>query len=396
MTDDDSSEDVAVNRPKPRTRVARVAIILSLLALASTLWFTRHAQPPVPTPEESLPTDSAPKASAVQVLKPERRTIVQTLTVPGNVSPRYQTTLYAKVPGYLKWIGFDKGDEVEKGQVLAIIDAPEIEDQLQQAEADYAIKQLTAQRLRNVWKEDPAVIAKQDVDTAEAAAEGAKHRLANRRTWMSYTKVLAPFSGTITARFADPGALIQAATSSATQATPLFTLMDLDTVRVYTNVPQESAGYAKPGVKASLSARELVASDIQGAITRSTEALDPSTRTLLVEIDLPNKNHLLQPGMYLNVTLHLLERHDALAVPPAAIVSAPSSSARSVFVVEGGHARKVAVKIGADDGQWVEILEGLTGTEDVVVVGKATIAEGQAVAASAYSLPQGKPSSQKF
>jgi RND family efflux transporter MFP subunit len=400
MRDDESSADDAVIRAKPRTRFARAVILLTLITLASAWWFTRQTQPPEHSPtatlEESSLANHEPKGSAVQVLQPERRTIVQTLTVPGNVSPRYQATLYAKVPGYLKWVGVDKGDEVTKGQLLATIDAPEIDDQLQQAEADYAIKKLTAQRLRNVWKEDPAVIAEQDVDTAEAAASGARHRRDNRRTWVSYTKVHAPFSGTITARFADPGALIQAATSSATQATPLFTLMDLDTVRVYTNVPQESAGYAKAGVKALLSARELTGPEIQGTITRTTEALDPSTRTLLVEIDLPNKDHVLQPGMYLNVTLLLQERQNALAVPPAAIVSNASDSSRSVFVVEGGKARKVAVKTGADDGRWVEILDGLTGTESVVVVGKASLTEGQTVAATAYNLPQGKPSSQKF
>lgn len=396
----DPSQDTFVEPRRKRPRFTGVIVLLTVLALLSAWWFVDHLpsseRAPSATHEESPAGNHEAKAPAVQVMKPERRTIVQTLTIPGNVSPWYQTTLYAKVPGYLKEIMFDKGDEVTKGQLLALIEAPEIEDQYRQADADYRIKKLTFERLYRVWKEDPAVIAKQDVDTAEAAAEAARHLRDSRKTLLNYTRVVAPFSGTITARFADPGALIQAATGSATQATPLFTLMALDTVRIYANVPQESAGYVKPGTKAVLSGRELAGKDITAPVTRTTEALDPATRTLLVEIDIPNKDHALQPGMYLNVTLHLQERQNALAVFPAAIVSSPANSARFVFVVEQGRARQVPVTTGADDGRWVEIREGLTGSEEVVVVGKAGLVEGQAVSPSSYNLPQGKPSSQKL
>ncbi len=99
-------------------------------------------------------------AVPVQVLKPQRRDLAQTLSLPANVSPWYQATLYAKVPGYLKWVGFDKGDQVKKGQLLAVIDAPEVEEQYRQAQADYKIKKVTYQRLASVWKENPDVIAK--------------------------------------------------------------------------------------------------------------------------------------------------------------------------------------------------------------------------------------------
>jgi RND family efflux transporter MFP subunit len=385
---------------KPRGRLTGIIVTLTAVALAAAWWFVERLPAPVSTPapghEEVPAANHATKSPSVQVMKPERRTIAQTLTIPGNVSPWYQTTLYAKVPGYLKEIRFDKGDVVTKGQLLAVIDAPEIDDQYRQAQADYAIKRLTYERMHRVWKEDPDVIAKQDVDTAEAAAEAARHLRDGRKTLLDYTRVIAPFTGTITARFADPGALIQAATGSATQATPLFTLMDVETVRIYANVPQESAGHAKPGIKAVLTAREFEGKEIQATLTRSTGALDPVTRTLLVEIYLPNSDHALQPGMYVNVTLYLQERNNALAIAPAAIVASPTSALRSVFVVEQGRTRQVPVKTGADDGRWVEILEGLTGTEDVVVVGKAGLQEGQPVSPSPYNLPQGKPSSQKL
>jgi RND family efflux transporter MFP subunit len=298
------------------------------------------------------------------------------------------------VPGYLKSMTADKGDVVKKGQLLAVLDAPEVEQLFEQADADYQMKQVTFERLRNVWRENPDVIAKQDVDMAEAAAKAAKHLRDSRRSMLEYTKVFAPFDGTITARFADPGAFIPAATGSATQSIPLYTVMDLDTVRIYVSVPQEAALWANPGVPAVLTARELPGQEIRGAITRTTSALDPSTRTLLVEIDLPNQDHRLRPGMFVTATLILEEHPQALALLPAALVS--DNTGTSVFVVERGTARRVAVKTWLDDGTWVEVIEGLRENMEVIVVGKTGLTDGQAVRATPYSLPTGKPASQKL
>ena len=328
--------------------------------------------------------------------KVQRRNISQTLTLPANISPWYQATLYGKVSGYVKWIGFDKGDVVKQRQLLAVIDAPEVEDQYRQAEADYKIKKITADRLYGVWTENHDVIAKQDVDVAQAAAEAAKHLRDNRRTLLEYTKVYAPFDGVITARFADPGALIQAATGSATQAVPLFTVMDLETLRIYVNVPQESSLLAKPGVSATLAVRELPGEEFKAAITRTTEALDPATRTLLVEIDLPNKEHKLQPGMFVNAALHLQQHPNALVIPPAAIVTAQNGTTKAVYVHDQGQVRLVPIKTGIDDGVWLEVVEGLNGGEEIVVVGKGGLTDGQAVKASEYDLPAGQPARQKF
>ena len=368
--------------------------LLLVLAIAFLKEPAPNATGSAENPQQPDVTPYADSALKVQVLKLQRRDLAQTLTLPANISPWYQATLYAKTPGYLKWIGSDKGDTVKKGQLLAEIDSPEVEQQFRQAEADYRIKQLTAQRLMNVWKENPDVIAKQDVDVAEAAAKGAKHVMDNRRTMLAYTKVYAPFSGVITARFADPGALIQSAAASATQAAPLYTLMDLDTLRVYVSVPQEAALQAKQGVSAIITTRELPGQELRATITRTTNALDPATRTLLVEIDLPNPDHQLQPGMFVTTTLILKEHPQVLALPPAALVT--SVNGKSVFVVEGGHAKQVPVKTGLDDGIWVEITEGLQEGMDVVVVGKTGLTDGQAVQTSPSNLPAGKPASQKL
>ncbi len=343
------------------------------------------------TKQDSVPS---PPVVSVQTLPVQRRDMVHSLTLPGNVAPWLQATLYAKVPGYLKWMGADKGDVVKKGQLLAILDAPEVEQQFQQAEADYHIKDVTFERLRNVWNENPDVIAKQDVDVAEAAAKAAKYLRDSRKSMLDYTKVLAPFHGIITARFADPGAFIPAAVGSATQTVPFFTIMDLDTVRVYVSVPQEDALWAKDGIPAQLAVRELPGQEFRGTVTRTTTALDPSTRTLLVEIDLPNADHRLRPGMFVTVTLILEEHPQALALLPAALVS--DKAGTSVFVVENGKIRQIAVKTGLDDGTWIEVIEGLRDTMEVVVVGKSGLTDGQAVRTSPYNLPAGKPSSQQL
>ena len=368
-------------------------LFLVILALVFFLGRQPTASSPQPADDHS---GTGPAMRAVQVMKPQRRDVTHSLTLPANISPWYQATLYGKVSGYLKWIGVDKGDVVKEGQLLAVIDAPEIADQYQQAEADYEIKRVTYERYLGVWNDNPDVIAKQVVDVAKAAAQSAKHLRDSRKTLLDYTKVDAPFSGTITARFADPGALIQAATGSATQAAPLFTIMDMQTVRIYVNVPQEAAYLAKVNTPATLTIRELPDQHFEGVISRTTEALDPATRTLLVEIDLPNKERRLQPGMFANVTLQLQQHANALAIAPAAIVPLQGGAAKSVFVVEQDQVKSVPIKTGIDDGVWLEILEGLTGDEDVVVVGKDGLNEGERVKASPYNLPAGKPARQKL
>ncbi|MCS6263464.1 MAG: efflux RND transporter periplasmic adaptor subunit [Nitrospira sp.] len=352
---------------------------------------TAQSEPPSgPTPSEldSTPVD-------VQVTKPTRRDLVYTVKLPANVSPLYQTTLYAKVAGYLKWIGPDKGDAVKKNEVVAVIDAPEVEEQYQQAVSDYKIKKLTYERLAKVWKESPDVIAKQDVDVAEAAYQGARHLMEQRVVMRDYTKVRAPYNGIVTARFADPGSLIQIATSSATSAIPLFTIMDLSTVRVYANVPQDDSPWVVPGkTSATVKVTELPNRSFSGVVTRSTLALDPATRSLLVEIDLPNTDHALRPGTFAEVALGLREIPQALVVPPQAVISTPKG--KSVFIIEESKAKSVPVQTGISDGRWIEITSGLQGHEEVVAVGKRRLLDGMPVQASPFNLPEAKPSQQKF
>jgi RND family efflux transporter MFP subunit len=382
-----------------------IAVAIVILAVGTLIYWLRLGSGPPPAasrPADSeyvtgeatrTPTTTTPVD--VQVVKPIRRDIAYSVTLPANIAPHFQATLYAKVSGYLKWIGPDKGDWVKKDDVVAIIDAPEVEEQYHQAVADHNIKKLTYQRLAKVWKENPDVIAKQDVDVAQAAYEGAKHQMEQRQVLRDYTKVRAPFAGVITARFADPGALIQVATSSATSAIPLFTLMDIETVRIYTNVPQEDAHLVKPGeTEALLTVKELSDHKFSGTVTRSTFALDPSTRSLLVEIDLPNHDHALQPGTFGEVTLILNKKPSALVIPPGSIIA--TGKGKAVFIVTDGRAHSTPIKTGITDGRWVEVLQGLTGNEDVVVVGKTKLIDGAVVHAAPYNLPEGTPTIQTY
>jgi RND family efflux transporter MFP subunit len=394
-TFDDESTWGPMTYPSRFKIILWVAAGLFLLAVAFTV--LQGQQPTVSAPDTAeRQAESAAGVPQVQVLKVQRRDISRTLTLPANISQWYQATLYGKVSGYVKWIGVDKGDLVKKGQLLAVMDAPEIEDQYKQAEADYAIKKVTYERYLSVWQENHDIIAKQDVDVAKAAAESAKHQRDSRKTLLDYTNVYAPFDGVITARFADPGALIQAATGSSTQAIPLFTIMDMDQVRIYVNVPQEAAEWAKPDVPVTLTPRESGGEVVQASITRTTGALDTATRTLLVEVDVPNKDRRLQPGMFVNASIHLQRHPNALAVPPAALVPSKNGKDKAVFVVTNNTAKLTAVKTGIDDGLWVEVVEGLTGDEEVVVVGKSGLTDGQTVQASPYNLPNGKPAKQKM
>jgi RND family efflux transporter MFP subunit len=402
--------DESVHAPSPAKPANRSplwlgAVVLLFVAVSGYLYWhsDETAQPALSPPAVSTKEQPAEQPHTaidstpvdVQVTKATRRDLVYTVKLPANISPLYQTTLYAKVSGYLKWIGPDKGDQVKKHQVVAVIDAPEVEEQYQQAVSDFKIRKLTYERLAKVWQESPDVIAKQDVDVAEAAYQGAKHLMEQRVVMRDYTKVRAPYDGTITARFADPGALIQIATSSATSAIPLFTIMDLDTVRVYANVPQDDSPWIVPGnTKATITVKELPGRSFTGTVTRSTLALDPATRSLLVEIDLPNKDHALRPGTFAEAALGLREIPQALVVPPQAVNS--NHKGPSLFVIEQGSAKSVPVQTGISDGRWIEIASGLTGDEDVVVVGKRKLSDGMPVRPAPFNLPEAKPSQQKF
>ncbi len=351
------------------------------------------------TPSSSVSTvadtDTSPR---VQVSTPQRKDLVDTLKIPGAVFAWEQATLYAKISGYLKWIGVDKGDVVKEGERLAEIENPEVQELYEQAEADYRIKQLTADRLLAVWEENPDLIAKQEVDVALSVAATAGHVRNNQKVLYDYRMIYAPFAGVVTARFVDPGALIQTATSSATKNNPLVTVMNFDQVRIYFNIPEKFASLVKAGLPVDILTQENGREKIfPGNIARTNKSLDPVTRTLIAEVDMSNENHQLRPGMSVMGTLYLQEHKNTLVIPPDAVITDMNDmSSHYVFIVKNGKTRRVTVTLGIDDGTSIEVLDGLTPDDEVIVVGKSSVVEGVAVDKSPYTLPSGQPAKQKF
>ncbi len=356
------------------------------------------------------PTGEAPivalPSPAVRVAHPERRTVVRTLDLPGDVQAYRQARLYAKVAGYLEQVLVDKGDRVKTGQLLAVIQAPELEREVlaakqahraavakvRAARAELELHQLTHGRLKRVFDQDPGLLARQDLDIAaarvretsaklalaEAEREAAEQAAARAAAMRAYTEIRAPFTGTIAQRLLDPGTLVQSATASAQDATqPVLEMVDDETVRIYVHVPEPEVVKVHPGTLATVRPEAYPNRQMLAQITRVAGSLDSSTRTLLAEIELANADHRLKPGMFVKVTLMLESRPDALVVPSSAVLV--EKDERAVFVVREGRAEKRAVKTGFEGPEWTEIVEGLTGEEAVIVTGKENVSKGGAV-----------------
>lgn len=332
-----------------------------------------------------------PGPLTVATVRPERRTLTRTLKTPGTVEAMETAILFAKTAGYLERIAVDRGDPVRRGQLLAVIAVPEMagerevaEAQLRQAEADLDLQRTTAERLAATRSAEPGAVTPQQVDEAEARRRVADATLSRLQAelrrlevLLAYARIRAPFDGVVTDRFVDPGAMIQLATTSA-QA-PIVTLMNMDTVRVFVDVPEPDVPRVTRGTPARLSVASLPGGEFLGTVTRFSTALDPGTRTMKTEIDLPNPGHRLRPGMYGVVTLELERRDKALTLPATALLAHDGVS--YVFVVVDGRARRVAVRTGLDDGIVVEILEGLADGDVVITAGKGLVTEGMRVAA---------------
>ncbi len=319
------------------------------------------------------PSDSR---RTVVVVRPQRGDMIRSITLPGDLVGLYQSTLYAKVTGYLKSISVDKGDWVKEGQVLAVIEVPELQERVARARADLEVQHLTYQRLEQVWKSDPRLVARQDVDIAQGKYLEAKAQMDELGAMVSYTRIVAPFAGVITGRFVDPGALIKSGGEQTTASpdqgsahpsggtSPVLSLAMIDTMRTYVYVPQGEIASIKRGMPAKLTLQDLPGRSFEGSVARYSNSLDLGTRTMLSEIDLKNPRHELYPGMYANVTLELERHRDAIELPESAIGDSPDG--KYVMVAEGGKLRRQEVTVGINNGKSAEIVSGLSGNEEVV------------------------------
>ncbi len=286
----------------------------------------------------------------------------RTVDLPATIHGYTEAAIYAKVAGYLKTIDVDKGDRVQQGQVVAILETPDLDKQVADAKAAYWLQSVTDKREQILVRQ--GVIAQQEADTARANMLQAKATYEQLLAEQGYKDITAPFDGIVTARYVDPGALIPQATTSA-NGIPIISVATLSPLRVYADVPQSLALWVKNGDPATITSYELVGKQFKGDVIRHPDALDTASRTMLVEVDLPNKDHALLPGMYakLDITVSAAQsgnmvRDDALVFRDGKVF---------VPVVRDGHLRLAQVKLGYDNGQTV-VVEGDVHRNDLVAL----------------------------
>lgn len=299
------------------------------------------------------------------------------ITLPGTVRAYQEATLYAKVAGYLMSITVDRGDRVKAGQVLAVLQVPEMEAEAFKLKAELEAADVERTRLAQAAERAPDLVTPQALDTAKAKHEVALASLKRTETLMDYARLTAPFSGVVTERWVDPGAFIPAATSSSSaKSAAVVKVMDFSRVRIGVAIPEDEVPLVRVGAPVSVTVRELPGRTFEGKVTRIAYALDEATKTMGAETELSNADGALRPGMYASVTTSLERKTGALLVPAQALIAQKGKA--FVFTVEGSRARKVAVETGLDDGVNVEVKGGLAPDTLVVISGAGSLTDGQA------------------
>src|SRR5438309_8357731 len=384
--------------PVRRIRGIRVApgdvlAVLSVVGVAPGLILRHRLRAGAEAVQSRLPM--------VSTGSPRRAAEVLEVPLPGSMEAILETGIWARTDGYLEARYVDIGDRVRKGQLLAEIDTPEVDQQLMQAiatmsqdkanvvkvEADLALARTTLQRYVAAG---PGTVSKQQIDERTSAVTDAEkvvdaaratvnadeanvHRLVDLQ---SFQKVYAPFDGVITARNVDPGSLISAGSTTGTRE--LFVLAQVDVLRIFVYVPQSYAPDIRAGQSADVSVRELPGRVFQGTVTRTAGAIDPTSRTLLTEVQVPNPERLLLSGSYATVRFKVQRAEPPLVVPQSALLI-DANGVRVALVDADGTLHYRPIQIGRDYGNDAEVLSGLE-TTDVVATGiSANIAEGSRV-----------------
>ena len=303
----------------------------------------------------------------VKIGKPMRQDITERIELTGDVVAIQQASIFSKVSGTLERVFVNIGSPVRRGQLLALIDTTELKQQLQQAEATFFNARLSYDRTQQLLQQN--LVSKQDLDNAEAQLKISQANYDAAATRLSYARITAPFSGTITSRFMDPGAVV----TTPTNAT-LFTLMDFDTVKIVVNILDKDIPLVKIGTRAVVTVDAFPGKEHLGTVVRLAEAEDPATRTMAAEIDIPNTDLLLKPGMFADVNLLVAQHKNQVTIPTQALLR--DDNGYYVFIVQNKMARRVDVKIGVEQNGMTEILEGLAGGEDVIVLGEELVKDG--------------------
>ncbi|HUJ28485.1 MAG TPA: efflux RND transporter periplasmic adaptor subunit [Myxococcales bacterium] len=334
----------------------------------------------------------------VEVISPKQLASDRALSLPGSVQPLQETVIYPRASGYVRAWKVDIGDRVKKGQVLAEIETPELDQELAQAAAQLkqTEAQLTqAQANRNLAKANLAraerlapsgIVSRADLEQQQAQAEvgdanvkvaeanvaAQRANIQRLRQLKDFAHVTAPFAGIITQRTVEIGSLV---TNGNNQ--PLFRIADMDPARIFVQVPQDVAPGVRAGVAAEVAVREYPGRKFPGMVTRAAGELDPSTRTMNTEIRVPNEKGALIAGMYAEVALTLPSPHHVLELPATVLLS--DSRGQRVGVVEDGKLRLQPVVVERDNGATIDISSGLKGDEKIAKIGSAAFVEGMAV-----------------
>jgi multidrug efflux pump subunit AcrA (membrane-fusion protein) len=304
----------------------------------------------------------------------------RTIELPASIHGYIETPVYAKVPGYMKTINVDKGDHVKAGQIIAIIESPETDKHVADARSFLWIQNVTDVRNQELVRQQ--VVPQQTADQTHSAMLQAKALLQQELAMQDYEIVRAPLDGIVTARFVDPGTLIPAATSpvSATPnavflptnntSTPIVSLASQAPLRVYAYVPQTFSSLIKDGDPATVTVADFPSRKFTGTVTRHPEALDQTTRTMQVEVDLQNQDRALFPGMYANMKMTAHVTVSNLTAPDDALIFRDDKI--YLPVVRDNHLKLVEVTLGHDDGYTVEVSGDLRAGEQIAVnVGEA-------------------------
>lgn len=369
--------------PPHKAATVAVVVLLILAALAIIGILRRHHDGTVLAERTN---DLAAPTVTVEPAKPGAP--VDTLVLPGNVTAYTDSPIYARTDGYLAHWYFDIGARVKKGDLLAVIETPELDKQVAQAEADLATAQtnasnakVQAERYAGLVKSD--AVSQQDTDTftTQAAAtafavKSAQANLQRLRELQSFEKIYAPFDGVVTARTVDTGQLI-----SQGAGTELFHMQAIQTLRVYMNVPQVDSRTLTRGMKIALTFPEHPGKTYEGTLVRTADAIDPTNRTLLAEVDVDNRAGELMPGALAQVHLKTPTTGSTFIVPSAALIFRREGLRVSTVVEssQGTVAHMVPVVIGEDDGANVQVVTGLSASDRVIQDPPDSLIEGEKV-----------------
>ena len=369
----------------------RIAVVLLAGLMAIAIWRTvsGHAK----ETELAAAAARASRLPTVSVASVVRKDLYNEVSIPAEFRPYVEVELHAKVSGYVKEMNVDFGDQVKSNQLLATLEVPELGDELnralaaqKRAEADYRDAHLIYSRLQAVNQEHPNLVAQQDLDTAEAKDHtteaiiaGAKAEVQRYQTLLAYTRITAPFDGVVTHRYVDPGALIQAGTTSETQSLPLVRVSDNYRLRLDFPVSVAYVKDIRVGDPVEVRVESLGNKSFTGTITRATLRVNEDTRTMMTEIEVPNPDLKLVPGMYAEVVLKVQRRPQVLAIPIEAV---PPGQTSSVYVInDQSQIEERPVSLGLDTPTQYEVTAGLKEGELVLLGSRSQVHPGQKVEA---------------